>query len=334
MKIFRLVLSALMCVNVALTFTVYKNLSVSGKGLSQTTNYQGIISVWQVDVFEGGIGSRAQFLSKVAKEFEKKNPGVIVMVTTHTVSSVENNFKKGIYPDLLSCGNGIDFQNLSPLCITKKFEGGQINGKDYFVPWCKGGYALIKNTKLVDEKNESKALPKLLVSKGEYTQPLVALSEAGYTAKEVIVKPPFEAYAEYVLNKTPYFLGTQRDVNRLISRGAEFSVVSLSEFNDLYQYLCLTTTEAKDLEYSRKFAEYLLDNSVQDRISEIGMFSQYTLVEYENSPLYNLSQSVANSALSPLITKEALKETFELSKKAVCGDKNAQIKIKNMFVKP
>ena len=66
-----------------------------------------VLVMWHVDTFEGGTGSRQDFLMKSAVEFEKQNNGVLVSVIKHTEESVHENFSRGILPDMISFGVGV-----------------------------------------------------------------------------------------------------------------------------------------------------------------------------------------------------------------------------------
>ena len=46
--------------------------------------YEGICELWQVDLFEGGRGSRAGFLREAAADFCQEHPGSLVMVRALT----------------------------------------------------------------------------------------------------------------------------------------------------------------------------------------------------------------------------------------------------------
>ena len=92
---------------------------------TKSEEYQGVLSLWQIDSFEGGIGSRKQFLLKIARGFEKKHKGVLVMVTNITKDGAEENFKNGIYPDMISYGNGVDVKNFSEIKTEKIVKGGK-----------------------------------------------------------------------------------------------------------------------------------------------------------------------------------------------------------------
>ena len=91
MKIFRFIVSVAIVLSLTFTAFIGKDKINEQSKITAPSEYKGIISLWQIDGFEGGSGSRKQFLLKVAREFEKKNNGVLVMVINHTFLSAKEN---------------------------------------------------------------------------------------------------------------------------------------------------------------------------------------------------------------------------------------------------
>ncbi len=297
--------------------------------LGEQENYKGILTIWQVDSFEGGVGSRKQFLLKVARSFEKKNPGVLVMVIDHTEESVKEEIKKDNFPDLISFGAGVEIANFQQLKV-KGDRGGIVGEKSYAVAWCMGGYSIIANPKLVSEIPDS--FEEILVSQGEYTQPLVAMCLEGMSAKNITVKKPMDAYTQFVAGKTPYFLATQRDINRLERRQMEVITRPLNGYNDLYQYIALTSNSALKSYYAESFIEHLLSVDVQKSLNQIGMLSTKTTVEYDNAHLNEMQKNKEFYTVSAFTNATALKQMQENSMLLLQGQKEYEIKIKNMLV--
>ena len=91
MKIIRVVFASIIIFCSIFTFTFgYKK--IGKEKLKNASDYKGIITMWQIDGFEGGAGSRKQFLLSQARDFEKQNQGVLVMVINHTFSGAEQDF--------------------------------------------------------------------------------------------------------------------------------------------------------------------------------------------------------------------------------------------------
>ncbi len=315
----------------SLVFTlVYgKNQISNSQSLGQTEDYKGILTFWHIDSFEGGIGSRKQFLLKSARTFERKNDGVLVMVIEHTEASMTEEISKGNYPDLISFGAGVEISGFSELQI-KNGRGGLIGDKSYAVPWCKGGYVLIANPKLTSQIGDS--LDSLLVSQAEYTQPLTSLILEGVSAEKIIVKKPMDAYVEFVCGKTPYFLGTQRDISRFERRQMEVISRPIKNFNDIYQYVCVTSSSAQKRIYAEEFIEHLLSQQVQQSLSEIGMFSNIFKVQFNNEHLSKMQDVENLSTVSAFANGKILKQMQENSLQFFNGRKELEIKIKNMLV--
>ena len=290
--------------------------------LTEAEKYKGIITIWQVDSFEGGTGSRAQFLLRAASITEKRYKGVLFSVENKTLESAKEDFAEGRYPDILSSGNGVDFLKAVGINSDKSFAPGEIGGVSYCLPWCRGGYVLITNEKapLSDVGNE------ILISKGDYTQPLLALIEEGINVTDYKTASPMDAYVEFVAGKARFFLGTQRDVNRLTRRGMEVTYAPLSAYNDLYQYVAITTSDPQKKFYAERFIEDLLSEKVQNKLSEIGMMSAYYRVE-EDIPILNDMQKLNGfSTLSPFTSPSDLEEIFARSERVLKGEED----IKNL----
>ena len=248
------------------------------------------------------------------------------MVTDHTIESAEESIKKGEFPDMISYGAGVSVNGLTKLNLKKTFVGGMFGEESYAIPWCKGGYVLIKNPKLKDDGKT------LLVSQAQFTEPLTAYYLEDFTAENIIVKPPMEAYIEFTLGKTPLFLGTQRDIIRLERRGIEVECRPLTKFNDLYQYISVTAIDGLKRNYSEKFIDYLLKEKNQKKLSEIGMSSLFTGVEYDNIHLNELQKIKYESTVSVFLDKAKLLKMQELSLSALQGNETDRIKLKNMLV--
>lgn len=333
MKILRIItgLTLVFC----LLFTVFigKNKISESKVNDKPQEYKGILTMWQIDGFEGGTGSRKQFLLKVARGFEKANDGLLIMVTTQTLKGATEGLEQGQIPDIISYSNGTDILKfLTKINVDRSISSCQIADKTYGTAWCRGGYVLISNPNLTEEILPKTKIENLLVSKSEYTQPLTALSFENIQVGEIEVKEPMDAYIRFVSGKTPYFLGTQRDLVRLNNRGMSYNAYPLKEFNDLYQYVSVTSTNQLKKVYAEKFVDYLVSDKVQYKLSEIKMFSEYVNVEYDEE-IYKDMQSIKNfKSLSAFSSQTELKELERISALYLSGQSEYINKIKNMLV--
>lgn len=309
------------------TFSFGKK-DASDKIFNKKEEFKEVITVWHIDTFEGGKWSRREFLNYVAKKFEKKNVGVLIMVKSISRDGIVESINKGELPDIVSYGAGVDLVKLAEIKCDKTFNNGQVNKKQYALPWCKGGYILFSNVeKQIDDKIE-----KIVVSQSEYSQPLLAFLSENLTANKIEVLSPLEAYVQFVSGKVDYFLGTQRDVERLEMKGYSYKAKPLENFNDLYQYVSLTEKgSAKN--YTQKFINYLLSEEVQKELTKISMFSQFYGINFENETLNKMSKTNQKEGLNLFLPSLTLKELQEYSKKALQGDDESLFKIKKLVVK-
>lgn len=328
MKISRIILSIISVFVVV--FTGFFGLGKIGQGkeLVKPSYYKGILTLWQIDSFEGGTGSRKQFLLERARAFERENLGVLVMVINHTITSAEESLNNGEFPDMISYGLGLNITNLSELTIGD-FKGGMIGDKSYAVPWCKGGYVLIVNPNKA--KGNVDEIDVLTLSESEYTNPQTAVYLEGLKVKEFVSKNPLDAYVDFVSGKTACLLGTQRDINRLNRRGMEYQATPLKEYNDLYQYISVMSQSYEKKYYSDKFVEFLLSENSQNKLTQIGMMSLTQKGLYDGS-LGELEKIEQNYTISAFSSKQLLSEVKEQSYLALKGQKEAQIKLKNVII--
>ncbi len=257
-------------------FAAYPATSGKTEAPVAPSEYAAALTLWHVDSFEGGIGSRADFLSSALAEM--RDDGIIVLVKTHTKESMNAAILKGELPDLVSFGAGCETAaKFARELSFVSFAGSEKGGKHYAAPWCFGGYYLIAKTddnRLIEglnEADEEKTLEKVIVSQGENTLPALALKMAGVTAKSAEYYPPYDAYVRFLGEKNVVLLGTQRDLKRLEKRGVGFSAVPLHGFCDLAQYIAITTKSDEKFSFCVKAVERLLGEEVQKKLGKIGM---------------------------------------------------------------
>lgn len=290
--------------------------------------YKGIITLWHIDTFEGGTGSRKSFLSDVALKYEKRNEGTLIMVIDYTVRGAEEEMENGKFPDMISFGGGLSLKGFVPVKTEQNFPEGAFSGKTAAAIWAKGEYALFSKNGITGKEIDS-----LTVSEGDYNLPLVSFSLSGYIAKSVTIKPPAEAYADFVNGKTDFLLGTQRDVYRLSNRGFGATVTPLPAFSDLNQFIAITGDNPQKNACSQEFIDLLLSDAVQGELNKIGLFSVYGKVLYEDENLSALSL-LKNNGVSAFFGKEKTEEIRAISFDAATGDKEALKKLNNITFLP
>lgn len=333
MKILRIISATLCAVCLVFNFTYVKKVIGKQNVELQAQEYKGIITVWQVDGFEGGKGSRRKFLMSVAREFENNYLGIPVMVVNHTIESANERLKEGDSPDVLSYCLGVEVKDVVQLRQDKTFTFGSVNNKCYALPWCKGGYVLItKAQSKIDLLANN--FDNIIVSQSLYTQPLVALSMENVTVKNFIQKEPIDAYVDFVNEKDGVLLATQRDIVRLENRGIEIRTRALKEYNDLYQYLSVFSADEQKLVYVEKFISLVLSEKWQKKLCDIGLMSEYHTTVHDNEHLKKMSMVKGTSSLSAFVDQSTLKKFQTLSAQAVTGNQSSFNKIKKMVLLP
>ncbi len=330
MKYFRIFLSSLIIVAIILTFTIGITKIKEKKPLiGQENSYIGIINLWHIDSFEGGLGSRKQFLLDTAVEFEKSYNGIYVNVTNHTVDSVENCFRDGVYPDMISYGIGVEIKNVVELDLNFDFNGGKLNNKTFALPWCSGGYALITKQNLNIDKNN---FDSITVSKSNFNNPKLALYLEEIVCDNIIEKKPLDAYVDFVSGKADYFLGSQRDIIRLSGRGVAVKIRPLKNYNDYYQYISVLSKDEEIQRYSNEFIKLLLSEKIQLKLPKIGMLSVFYDTENQFEGLNLIKEPKNQKTLFALIGKNGLDNINENLSKAIKGETDAKINIKNVLI--
>ncbi len=316
---------------ICLCFTVFvgKEKLIGQKNNTITLSYRGVLSLWHIDTFEGGVGSRRLFLNNVAKSFEKKNDGVLIMVSNYTVEGAIQNLKDGKRPDMISFGLGVDVSDLCELELEKDEAYASIGERIYATSWCRGGYVLIAKPGVSIDGH--KELPSLVVSQGEYSMPMLALALEGFTVKNIKAMAPSDAYAEFISGKTPYMLGTQRDLVRLSYKNIQAEVLPLGSFCDLYQYIAVSTDDQNKISVSKEFISFLISEDNQKKLSELRLFSTKYFVEYNDGAFADMQKIKANFGVSLFTDRLKVKEIISLSQNALSGDQNALAKIKNII---
>ena len=328
MKIVRVIISLFLVFTVVFTFVVGVK-KISSEKLERTEEYKGVLSLWQIDAFEGGIGSRKQFLMRVGSSFEKSNVGVLVMVSDHTIESANNKMADGIYPDMISFGVGVNVNNVSQLNVSNLTSGGMVGSSAYATCWCRGGYTLLSMN--LEEEIPS-TLTSLVVSQINYTNPLLALLLEGITSHNIEIRSPLDAYVDFISGKAEYMLGTQRDVIRLENRGIEIKSRPLTQYNDLYQYVSITTKDRLKAEYCKRFIEYLVSRESQAKLNGLGMMSPFYQTSFTNEHLSGISRLNGHKTISAFIKGEVILDLQRVAKRFFDGEKIDIDKIKNILV--
>ena len=140
-----------------------KKRALEEKMFGKKSDYQGIITLWNVDTFEGGTSSRSSFLEWVSLKFEKMYKGVYIKVENLTIDEMVANLKMGKKPNIFSFGNGIShYLEKDMLTLSKTFESrvlsnfmssGLKNGELKALAWYTSGYCLLSTTEKIQKAN-------------------------------------------------------------------------------------------------------------------------------------------------------------------------------------
>lgn len=209
-----------------------------------------VLTLWQIDSFEGGRGSRAEYLRSLAQDYAK-TANVYIEVTALSSDAARTNISAGVVPDIISYGAG--FYGIESLVS----EG-------YGKAWCRGAYCLIA---LSGTDFSAVSPANTVINEGKDNLVSVAalfsgLQDADYAA-------PTSAYVSLISGEYEFLLGTQRDVIRLQTRGESFEVKPLTEFNDLYQYISVLTRDGEKAAVAEEYINYVLSHG--ESLTRIGM---------------------------------------------------------------
>ena len=280
----------------------------------KSEEYKFVLTLWNVDVFEGGTGSRTDFL--VARANERTDDGIIILVKSHTPDSVKKSIENGEIPDMVSFGVGAEAVRL--LCRelpSSDFKGGETGGKIYAVPWCLGGYYLITkqaDNRLIEGLNaKNKTLDAVIVSQNSYNLPVLSLKTSGVTATSAEYLSPMDAYLKFVKTDGNVLLGTQRDLRRLEKRGVAFAAYPLTGFSDLCQYIAVTTKSDEKYRACLDFLRYITGEKVQDKVWKIGMMRADGKAD-DKGEFYGYDFAENKYTISPFSSAEGVEEAKKL----------------------
>ena len=277
MKNLKTILISVLCICI-ICFSTFISVKKVTKGVKKNSagDYKMILELWTIDTFEGGTGSRQDFLSRQALKFEKQNKGIIISVINHTLESAENALKSTT-PDLISCGNGLSTNKFRTIPMENVYKNTYFNNKNYGISWCRGGYILIGES--LD----------LVISSGENNLSLNALKEIDKTFNSIEILPPLKAYMRYLKGGVA-LLGTQRDVYRLANKGLNYEYTVIPNYTDLLVNIYLTADDEKKQEYAKKFMAYLQSRSVQQELNSIGMLPVIDIKIYNSGVMQDLQK--------------------------------------------
>lgn len=235
------------------------------KDESKIQDNSGMITVWQIDSFEGGRGSRADFLQKVGNDFTKSS-GCYVNVISLSAEAARLNMSNKIFPDVVSYGAG---------------TYGLESYVSSYTCWCRGGYCILTLDASSDFKDVS--AQNTVINAGKDNLIGAAALFTGLNGAKT--EKSTGAYVKLINGDFKYLLGTQRDVYRLKTREVSFAVKPVTEFNDLYQNISVVAG-SKSVEQSESYIKYLMGRT--DEVDRIGMLSDGVAYDDEMKNLLGL----------------------------------------------
>lgn len=259
----------LLCISIiiATPILIATNQSAHSDSKSDT---MAVITIWQIDSFEGGKGSRANYLQTIWKECFKDSKSYVNVISI-TAAAARANILNGNTPDLISYGAG-----------TYGIEG-IICGKTPYYTWAHGGYCFLATDESADFSDINNT--NTVINKG--TDNLTGAAALICGVEKANKSTPTGAYVSLIHGEYKYLLGTQRDIYRLKTRGINFKIKPITEFNDLYQNISITTNDIKKTAKATKFIEYLLNQN--KNITKIGLMGNNKYYEDEMSQMESLT---------------------------------------------
>ncbi len=329
-KFFKRIKTPFACLVLACFVTiafVFAYPSLNAKSWHEAPSQTGILRLWHIDSFEGGTGSRANFLSSVAKEFESKY-GWYVLVTVHSSESAERAISDGNIPDMISFGTYFDAAADHVLPLEKyEFGAASINGKTYAVPWCRGNYFLFGQTGSFSAVNDKNTV----VSLGGSALAQAAAYFYGLSG-EICCEPSVRAYVDLINGKYEFMIGTQRDVYRFRTRNFNIDALPVNEFNDLWQYIGVCSSDPTVYAACQDFLRHLLSENTQKKLTRLGMFSAFFDIYGSSDGIMDKAEgSISRRTVSAWLSEDAQSTLQSLALEALSGDKNGGKNFENFL---
>lgn len=293
--------------------------NMTGVDISKEDTPKKVLTIYHTDVKSGGKNSRGSFLKDVAKEYNKLQNDVFVIVELYEKSEIKNAISSGC-PDIISFGSGLfdDETVFREYCGRVNFNDDflsavEVDNKIYAVPWSYNGYFLVGSGKTVS-----------VVGNG-----MLALY---LSKKELDVKTcdtVEECYNAFLSSKTP-FIATNKELTKLFSRVDRgkiepFDTQILCGFTDMINVLGIYKNSENNLE-AEAFIEYVTSEKVQRKLTRLNLFSPCIKGLYSTSP-FSEFEDIPVIALNIFDDRDYC----ELSKNAYDGDEKAREEIERVL---
>lgn len=260
---------------------------------SSEENELQTLTLWQIDSFEGGTGSRAAYLQEKGNDY-KKLGFEYVNVVTLSAEAAKMNIENGNLPDIISFGaSDCGLEN-------------SINSEYKINCWCYGSYCLLSVGESADFSDAS--IENTIINGGKNNLVQAAALTCGLEGADM--QSSTYAYVDLVNGKYKYLLGTQRDIYRLNARKISYSVKPITQFNDLYQLIAVCSKDYERAEASYNYIKYLMENNSD--VYKLGMLGGTCGNNEKIAPLENLNYEITLSNPISQAARGEIEQVIEL----------------------
>lgn len=323
------------------TINIIKNSNlVQDKFMGEVSGFQGVITVWNVDTFEGGSQNKTEFLNAAATKFSKTHNGLYFLIENITPEEMVNSFLNNVYPDVVSFGVGVQDVlkpllkklNLTNLPRQEVLSAGSVNGEVFAAGYLMGGYILASTSVNLAEAQKAadsgllalttsagfdkkfgkkeRHVSSVVLGENKYINTLGALE---YFSNNSVVDyhtspTMYDAYLDFVsYNKGTILFGTHRDLYKLSGKikvgGIEGAIINYLEgYTNLVQYIgVLKVIDEAKFPLAEEFINYLLSDDVQKASTDVKMINTLRKTYYEEGEFKDLENAINKDLVIPNI---------------------------------
>ncbi|MBO7214614.1 MAG: hypothetical protein J6V66_03855, partial [Clostridia bacterium] len=172
-----------------------------------------------------------------------------ILVSNYSAEGLKIALQGDNPPDLVSFGGcDLGVENFAKEIDFSVLDGGTVGKKRYAVSYLKGSYFQI---------SKGSGDSETILSKGEYTSPQTACLFSSAKSNKYVLLSPSDAFNRFLIKENATLIGTQRDIVRLRNNGVDFTATPIARYNDLFQYVSLTSNDSKNFYYANEFIKHL-----------------------------------------------------------------------------
>lgn len=319
---------------------VAKNNVLKNKFMGEDSSYQGVITIWNVDTFEGGSQNKSTFLVDAATNFSKSHNGLYFLVKNVTPSEMLEGFLNNSFPDMISFGHGLGGavkQYLTVLPdnyeVRKEIvDSATDNGSLLALGYLMGGYIFASTSENIQSagsgENESlmavatksgydkkvgkntKHIASVVVGKNDYIQSTNVLKSVLNSEKLDIHESisMYDAYLDFVsYNAGVVLFGTHRDLYKLAGRVKVGKIENvkldyLSGYTNLVQYIGIIKKTAEEKKaLASEFITFLASDECQDNSTNVSMINTIKKSYYTEGEFKTLEETLNKDLVIPNI---------------------------------